>query len=196
MCSNLPEVAATAFDLQAADFLLRPYNPVRVEEAVRRLESMTRQRSAVERLDVMSETIEALRQSRSNTSSASAYSDFWIKQRNEIIRVPQSEIIWLEAARGYVYFHLQHRQLLHRISMRELEATLNPAQFLRIHRSGIINTRMLVKTLSDKHGVYAVELNNGAKVRIGRKYRPALTEFMMGFSTPANERLAQSVAAA
>lgn len=187
LCSNLPEMAAPAFDMGASDFVLRPVNPVRLEETVRRLDTQLREREAASRIEVMTETIEALRQSRGPGGTSSQFKDFWIKQRNEIIRVPQSEIIWIEAARGYVYFHLQHRQLLHRISMRELEASLDPAVFLRIHRSGIINTRALTKTLSDKHGVYAVELNNGSKVRIGRKYRPALTEFMVGFSPAANE---------
>lgn len=187
LCSNLPEMAAPAYDMGAADFVLRPVNPIRLEETVRRLDTQLREREAASRIEVMTETIEALRQSRGPGSSSTPFKDFWIKQRNEIIRVPQSEIIWIEAARGYVYFHLQHRQLLHRISMRELEASLDPSVFLRIHRSGIINTRALTKTLSDKHGVYAVELNNGSKVRIGRKYRPALTEFMVGFSPAANE---------
>ena len=187
LCSNLPEMAAPAFDMGASDFVLRPVNPIRLEETVRRLDTQLREREAASRIEVMTETIEALRQSRGPGTSSTPFKDFWIKQRNEIIRVPQSEIIWIEAARGYVYFHLQHRQLLHRISMRELEASLDPSVFLRIHRSGIINTRALTKTLSDKHGVYAVELNNGSKVRIGRKYRPALTEFMVGFSPAANE---------
>ncbi|MBO6796214.1 LytTR family DNA-binding domain-containing protein [Maricaulis sp.] len=196
LCSNLPEMAAPAFDMGASDFILRPVNPVRLEETVRRLDTQLREREAAARIEVMTETIEALRQSRTPGATSPNFKDFWIKQRNEIIRVPQSEIIWIEAARGYVYFHLQHRQLLHRISMRELEETLDPSAFLRIHRSGIINTRALVKTLSDKHGVYAVELNNGSKVRIGRKYRPALTEFMVGFSPAANESRAQPTVAA
>lgn len=196
LCSNFPELAARGFDLGASDFLLRPINQIRLEETVRRLSNMIGLQSAASRVEVMSETIEALRQSRPSTSNSPGFTDFWIKQRNEIIRVPQSEIIWIEAARGYVYFHLQHRQLLHRISMRELEETLDPSAFLRIHRSGIINTRALVKTLSDKHGVYAVELNNGSKVRIGRKYRPALTDFMVGFSPAANESRARPIVAA
>lgn len=196
LCSNLPEMAAPAFDMDASDFVLRPVNPIRLEETVRRLDTQLREREAAARIESMTETIEALRQSRSPGSNPTSFKDFWIKQRNEIIRVPQSEIIRLEAARGYVYFHLQHRQLLQRITMRELEQTLDPSVFLRIHRSGIINTRALVKTLSDKHGVYAVELNNGSKVRVGRKYRPALTEFMVGFSPAANEARARTIDAA
>lgn len=189
LMGNLPDLALTAFERRHADFLLRPVEAARLAECVRRLREMLQRRRTLSRVAVLNETLEDLRRTRSR-NPAPLYRDFWIRSRNETVRVPQSEIVWLEAARGYVYFNLRRRQLLHRISLRELEERLDPDEFLRIHRSAIINVNQLVRTHSNRHGIHAVELANGQQVRVGRKYRVRLAEFMAGTPAPADRSLA------
>ena len=106
------------------------------------------------------------------------------------MRVPQSQIVWIEAARSYVHFNLRNRQLLHRISLRELEERLDPADFLRIHRSAIVNVHHIERTHADRHGTHSVELANGEMVRVGRKYRLQLAEFMASGRVPPRQDVA------
>ena len=70
------------------------------------------------------------------------------------------------------------RKLLGRMTMKQLEARLDPDRFLRVHRSAIVNVDEIAAALRDRHGLYAVELTNGARVRVGRKYRDGLSELI------------------
>lgn len=187
LVSDFPEKALLGFDVEATDFLLRPLDEVRMEESLRRLALASRMRATSMRLSNLNETVDELRAERAANVERHHYRDFWLRSRNANVRVAQSEIVRLEAARGYVYFHLSRTQMLHRISMNELEDRLDPALFLRVHRSSIINVQHLVRTLSNRHGTYAIELANGDQVRVGRKYRSKLNAYMDQCATLGNK---------
>ena len=190
MMGDLPIHALTAFELQVTDFLLRPVETLRLEECLRRVRTELQQRRDLARVAILSETLAGIRQGHATDTGAPVYRDFWIRCRNETVRVPQSQIVWIEAARSYVHFNLRNRQLLHRISLRELEERLDPADFLRIHRSAIVNVHHIERTHADRHGTHSVELANGEMVRVGRKYRLQLAEFMASGRVPPRQDVA------
>jgi DNA-binding LytR/AlgR family response regulator len=189
MMGDLPIHALAAFDLQVTDFLLRPVDTVRLEECLRRVRLELQRQRDLARVASLSETLAEIRRGEAPADAGRVYRDFWIRSRSETVRVPQSSIVWIEAARGYAYFNLAQRQLLHRISLLELEARLDPAHFLRVHRSAIVNVHCIERTHTNRHGTYALDLAGGDQVRIGRKYRVRLAEYMAG-------RPASSLAAA
>lgn len=180
MTGDLPIHALAAFDLQVTDFLLRPVETARLEECMRRIRTELGRRRDLARVGTLSETLAEIRRGHASADSGALYRDFWIRSRNETVRVPQSKIVWIEAARGYVYFNLAQRRLLHRISLLELESRLDPAHFLRVHRSAIVNVHCIERTHSNRHGTYALDVTIGDRVRIGRKYRVRLAEYMAG----------------
>lgn len=180
LMGDLPVHALAAFDLQVTDFLLRPVDSVRLEECLRRVRLALQHQRDLARVASLSETLEEIRRGAAPADTGRVYRDFWIRTRNETVRVPQSTIVWIEAARGYAYFNLAQRQLLHRISLLELEERLDPAHFLRIHRSAIVNVHCIERTHTSRHGTYALDLVDGNQVRIGRKYRIRLAEYMAG----------------
>ena len=95
----------------------------------------------------------------------------WIEQNGASQKIYPSEIEWIEAARDYVRLHMQsERTYFIRQTMTKLEQTLNPKIFQRVHRSAIINLSQINK-VSHKGGIFQIQLNSGANVRVGRAYK-------------------------
>ncbi|RKQ95382.1 LytR/AlgR family response regulator transcription factor [Maricaulis maris] len=178
MMSDYPDRAIDAFDRGASDFLLRPIETGRLAVTIDRLRQLVQDRQAQVRAELLEEALCDLRQKSGAGDPAGCGRDFWISGHGARVRISQSEIVWLEAARGYVYFHLRTRKLLERTTMKELEARLDPTRFLRLHRSAIVNVDEISAALRDRHGLYAVQLTNGTQVRVGRKYRDGLADLM------------------
>ena len=184
LVGDLPIHALTAFELQVTDFLLRPIDTIRLEECLRRVREALQRQHALARIESLNSAMSGRENAAALASDGRFYRDFWIRSRSETVRVPQASIIWIKAARGYAYFHLPQRQLLHRISMVELEERLDPNHFLRIHRSAIVNVHCIERTYTNRHGTWALGLTGGDQVRIGRKYRLPLAEYMYGKQIP------------
>ncbi|WP_295695914.1 LytTR family DNA-binding domain-containing protein [uncultured Maricaulis sp.] len=192
MIGDYPDRALEAYDRGASDFLLRPIEAARLAVTIQRLEQILVERQAQARAALLEEALADLRDRASSVGTAACARDFWISGHGARVRIGQSEIVWLEAARGYVYFHLRTRKLLERMTMKQLEARLDPARFLRVHRSAIVNVDEIAAALRDRQGLYAVELTNGARVRVGRKYRDGLAELIQ--QTQARPRTEEAAA--
>ncbi len=192
MVGDYPDRALEAYDRGASDFLLRPIEAARLSVTMQRLRQLLDDRQAQARAALLEETLRDLRERATSAGTTGCARDFWVSGHGARVRIGQSEIVWLEAARGYVYFHLRTRKLLERMTMKQLEARLDPARFLRVHRSAIVNVDEIAAALRDRHGLYAVELTSGARVRVGRKYREGLADLIQ--QTQAQPR-ADTVAA-
>lgn len=83
---------------------------------------------------------------------------------------PLATIDWIEAAGNYVEVHVGARALILRLTMREVEALLDPGQFLRIHRSIIVN-RSRIESTNRPHNPTLVHLDNGHRLKVGDAYR-------------------------
>jgi len=94
-----------------------------------------------------------------------------IRNGGRVLFLRAEEIDWIEAAGVYVQVHTASRTWLHRISLGELEARLDPRQFLRIHRSTIVNRQKVREFYPHSHGDFLVVLQNGTELRLSRSYR-------------------------
>lgn len=83
-------------------------------------------------------------------------------------------IDWIEAAGVYVRLHVGERELLHRMSLTDLDARLDPRRFVRIHRSAIVNLERVQRLEPLTHGEFDVVMRGGARVRLSRTYRAHL----------------------
>ena len=143
--------AVEAFDLDAVDYVLKPVKPERLERAIQR---------ALER--------------RGATGSATSnwLEELWIPHRSELIRIETEEVSRIDAERDYVRLHVEDRTYLLLQTIAGLEKRLDPAKFIRIHRSTILRKDRIKGLRHDGLGVWSAEMEDGEALRIGRTYLP------------------------
>jgi two-component system, LytTR family, response regulator AlgR len=153
------QFAVAAFDAAAVDYLLKPVAPERLEKSIARVAERLQARR-----DGMATPV-------SDTSERAAYArEFWIPNRGELTRVGVADIERIEAERDYMRLHAGHRSWLIHETIGALEARLDPAQFIRLHRSTIVRRDRISRLSHDGQGNWAAELASGEQLRIGRTY--------------------------
>ncbi len=146
------QFAVAAFDVAAVDYLLKPVAPERLERAVMRVRAQ-------------------LGDGDTPTAVPSRWTtEFWVPHRAEIVRVPASDIDLIEAERDYMRLHVGPRSYLLHQTITELERRLDPAQFIRLHRSTIARRDRIAGLKHDGFGAWTAELIDGRSLRIGRTY--------------------------
>ena len=143
--------AVEAFDLDAVDYVLKPVKPERLERAI--------QRAMARRGDGNGETSKWLE-------------ELWIPHRSELIRIDTEEVSRIDAERDYVRLHVEDRSYLLLQTIAGLEKRLDPAKFIRIHRSTILRKDRIKGLRHDGLGVWSAEMEGGETLRIGRTYLP------------------------
>ncbi len=147
--------AVEAFDLDAVDYVLKPVKPERLERAVSRA---------------------LARRGDSERNDSTWLDELWIPHRSELIRIATSEVGRIDAERDYVRLHVGEgeaaRTYLLLQTIAGLEKRLDPAKFIRIHRSTILRRDRITGLRHDGLGVWSVELDDGEALRIGRTYLP------------------------
>lgn len=175
---NLPAVifltayeqhALRAFEVHALDYLLKPVNDDRFAEAVER----ARQAGGDAR-DRMAERILAMLERK----PAKYVSRFPVRVGSRIQLVLADDIEWIAAAGDYAELHGGGRCHLIRETMNSLEVKLDPAQFLRIHRSRIVRGRCIRELRSIDNREYLVKLSDGTEHRSGRTYADRLDHWL------------------
>jgi DNA-binding LytR/AlgR family response regulator len=94
----------------------------------------------------------------------------WVQVRDGQVRVPVDQIDWIEAAGDYVMLHTATRSYIHRESMMNLEAALDPEQLLRVHRPAFVRLTLVDKVERYGKGLVALVLKDGASVQVGSTY--------------------------
>ena len=147
--------AVHAFDVDAADYLLKPFAQPRLREAVERARlwlSARAERPAVQ------DDLDSL----------------WIHRHREFVRVPVEEIDWIEGHGDYARIHGRQFVGLARTTLIALEAKLDPQRFIRSHRSAICRKAAIVSLRRRSTGAMTVLLSNGDEAPVGRSYVPGL----------------------
>lgn len=149
--------AVEAFDLAAIDYLLKPVAHDRLTRAVDRVETALGNRS---------EDAPGL----SAEPEAQWAEEFWVPHRSELIRVGTDQIDRIEAERDYMRLHVgSHSYLLHQ-TISSLETRLDPANFVRLHRSHIVRRDHIARLRHDGSGVWFACLATNSEIRIGRTF--------------------------
>ena len=171
------QYAIKAFEVQALDYLLKPFNDERFAQALERAKTQLEQREAAglkQRLLALLET-EAGRPA----PAPPVYEEkFLIKSASRVFFVKAEEIDWIEAADYYVCLHVGGQNHLLRETMSEMEAKLAPARFLRIHRSTIVNLSRVRSIQARAGGEYAVVLEDGTLLRLSRSRKEQVEQIL------------------
>jgi two-component system, LytTR family, response regulator len=164
--------ALRAFEAHALDYLLKPFDDQRFAAALQRVREQLRNRSADELERRVRDLLADVR------GGASHPERLAVQSGSRSVLVPVSEIAWFEAEGKYVRLHAGERTYLLRDSMRRLESVLDPRQFLRIHRSIIVNVERIREVEAYFRGEYILFLRDGTQLRSGRSYRRAVQRLL------------------
>lgn len=156
------EYALQAFDVEAVDYLLKPFDRRRFNEALRRVRKRIERGADAALSEKVWSALEHLSQRR--------WTRFVVKSRDRLMFVPASQVEWIEAEGKYVRLHAGNVSHLIREPISEVEARLDPEEFVRIHRGTIVNLRSVVEMYRGFGGDYVVLLRGGAKVTASRRY--------------------------
>ncbi len=158
------EYALRAFEVRAIDYLLKPFSAARFRAAVGRArEHVVHQRQLTDRAALPGRERVVTHRDR-----------LMIKARGRIHFVRMSEIDYCEAAGNYVRVHVGPVEHLVRDTMNHLESQLDRSQFIRIHRSTIVNVDRIREMQSSFNGEYRVLLHTGGRLTLSRGYRDAI----------------------
>ncbi len=170
-CTAHDDYAVEAFKLHALDYLLKPFERDRFFDAVDRVVGVIQNQDPDERESRLLQLLSV------HADAPKPVRRFMIKSHQQITFVKAEDINWIEAAGNYVNLHTATSTHLLRQKMKEIEGKLDPALFLRIHRSSIINMDRVRDLRQTFNGEYEVRLQGGQKLTMSRNYRKGLDRF-------------------
>jgi DNA-binding LytR/AlgR family response regulator len=162
--------AVKAFELRAADFVVKPVAADRLAAALEQARSTLAARRAGERLAYLQSRLTELERQALLAADAA----LWVKIGSEKRRLPLAEIRWLQAERDFVRVHTTGQAHLVSAMLGEMEAALDQETFLRVHRSAIVRKDRVRAVLRGRFSTPVLELDDGRRVPVGRKYRDAV----------------------
>jgi len=146
------QFAVAAFDVAAVDYLLKPVEAGRLERAIARVRSHDKSAAAA-------------------AADLPAWArEFWVPHRTEVIRIAACDIDLIEAERDYMRLHVGSRSFLLHQTITELERRLDPAEFVRLHRSTLARRDRIVGFKHNGAGAWEAQLRDGRWLRVGRTY--------------------------
>lgn len=158
------EFAIRAFDVNAVDYLLKPYSHERLHLAVARARQLIVNRSSAD----LRQDLQALLR---HVGAPPAYSSrMAIKSNDRTVFILTQDIDWVSAADNYLELHFGKQTSIIRKTMSQIERQLDPAQFVRIHRSTLVNISRIreMKPLFNKDHILV--LHDGTQLVVSRTY--------------------------
>lgn len=164
------EYAVKAFEINAVDYVLKPFDEDRLNESIER----ARKRIGAQSDSALTIQLEALLK-----ANSTKWADKLVVRNGDRYEfVPVESIDWIESADNYVELHCGTRQYLHGETLISLEARLDPSRFKRIHRCRIVNTSRILAMHPLLSGTYEMELHNGTRLTTGRQYKDTVQQLM------------------
>jgi two-component system LytT family response regulator len=168
------EYALDAFNVEALDYLLKPIDDARFAACIdraRRMISLHRQEARLERLY-------GLLEGREKADNEGCLRRFPVRRGNEFTFVPAADVDWIEGLGDYAGLHVGSKTHLIREALTSLEVRLDRQQFVRIHRSTIVQLERIVRVDPSVNRDALITLRDGKSLRLSRTYRSRLEELL------------------
>lgn len=160
------QYAVRAFEINAADYLLKPFTRERLREAVQRVRAMTA-------------SVENGTSKMRNGDTAQYTARIVFKSKGRILFLPVSDIRWVTAEENYIRIRTERESHLLRETMAHFEGRLDPASFIRVHRSTIVNLQYVKEIRTDtQEGEPFVLMHDGQRLPLSRGYRSRIAQLM------------------
>jgi two-component system LytT family response regulator len=160
--------AIQAFDAQAIDYLLKPFDEERFRKALNRARKELEGKISSEK--ALSKLLESIRGERRYLRRLVT------KSGGRVLFLKLCDVDWIEASGNYVTLHCGKETHMLRTTMNALEPRLDPAQFVRIHRSSIVNLDRVREMQPLFRGEHGLILKDGTQLSVGRAYRTRLLQ--------------------
>lgn len=165
------DYAYDAFDVSPVDYVLKPAEPLRCRRALNRIQRI----------------LDARRRTTEPAAARTYLKRVFVKDGDRLLHVPMEDVDTIEALGNYVKLHTRSRTHVLRGSISALESRLDPAVFVRTHRSHIVNIRRVRELVSVSHGDYSVVLDDRkTTVPLSRVYRSRLETLSLAMEDAAS----------
>lgn len=164
------DYAIKAFEYHALDYLLKPFDRERFLMTIKRVKE---QMTLYNQGDYNTQLLSYLKQSISDTKHIEKVV---VKDGGKIFFVKTKDIEWVESAGNYLKLHVGKTIHMIRETMNSFEKKLNPEEFVRIHRSSLVNIEAIDNLESWGNTEFIITLSSGDKVQSGRSYYTAIRQ--------------------
>lgn len=165
------EHAVRAFDVHAVDYLTKPVEAERLATALERVHRKIAAETALLTQEQLAAVLNGLRASENSKSYASR---FLVRDREKEILLSTEKIDWVEAAEYYCCLHSGGRSYMLREAISDLSIRLDPRQFVRIHRSAIVNIDRIGEIYREGTAQGSIRLTNGQALKMSKAGRERL----------------------
>ncbi|HEV2709176.1 MAG TPA: LytTR family DNA-binding domain-containing protein [Edaphobacter sp.] len=169
------EHAVRAFDIHAVDYITKPVSPERLATALERVREKIAAKTALLTQEQLTALLQGLRYPLEEPRSLYA-TRFLVKDGDKEVLLPVEKIGWIEASAYYCCLHANGRRYMLRETITDLSNKLDPHQFVRLHRSSIVNIDHISEIYREGHADGSVVLLGGQKVRMSKVGRQKLME--------------------
>jgi two-component system response regulator AlgR len=150
--------AVAAFDVEAVDYVMKPVAAERLSRAVERARERVARRAAL---------------GAPEAAEAPAHiEEFWVSESRGLVRLAAADVDRISAERDYMRLHVGRRSWLINHTIARLEELLDPARFVRLHRSAIVRRDFVTGLRRDEGGRWWARLADGEEQKVGRLYVP------------------------
>jgi len=148
------QFAVAAFEVEAVDYLMKPVDPRRLQRSLDRARTYLQTRGQAEAAREQSRWLE----------------EFWASDLTGLVRIAARDVDRVSAERDYMRLHVGRRSWLIHHSMTALEEGLDPALFVRLHRSAIVRRDFIAGFTRNASGRWIARLADGGEQPVGRLY--------------------------
>jgi two-component system LytT family response regulator len=166
------QYAVRAFDVHAVDYLVKPFDEARFGKALARAKSAHASRTATGERARMRRLLDDVQARR-----PTAPDRLLVDAGDRMVLLPFDRVDRMEAHRNYVQIHAGKERFRIRGTITRLVERLDPARFVQVNRSEIVNVGRIIELQPWGHGDLVVVLSDGKRVRLSRRYRDRLDHF-------------------
>lgn len=166
------EHAVRAFDVQALDYLTKPISPERLERALRRVREKIKSETSQITQEQLSTLLSSIRTP--NALPRSYAVRFLVRDGDKEILLPVTEIDWIEADAYYSRLHVNGKHYMLRETITDLNNKLDPAIFVRVHRSSIVNIERICEVHREGRTDSSLVLKSGNVLKMSKQGRMRL----------------------
>ena len=160
--------ALKAFEAQALDYLTKPIEPERLQTTLARVKERVAGKSALAAQEQLKTIFEGLRGASSTAAEKAFPKRILVRNGAKDVMVAMDDVEWIEAADYYSCLHVGTKSYMLREPIKQLAATLDPARFVRVHRSAIVNINQVREIVREGRNEGAVVLQNGQRLRMSK----------------------------
>ena len=164
------EYAIKAFEVNALDYLLKPFTRARLERAVERAaRELAKRADFSAKLDALFNTL----------GEQPRYLErIAVRKGSRILVINMSDIDWFGAEGGLIFIHSKEEKYISNYTLEELESRLSPSMFFRAHRSTIVNLTRIKEIIPWFAGSHKIRLTTGAELDLSRNQAKELRKII------------------